>query len=417
MNDLEAQLQTATADLKYAQKRIESLQGALTAEGAGTEDEEEDESYNASPKHRQAVAPLRGGKKKALESEGESSDGSYRIGQFAGSSSDDEEMTRLDARKKQREKERFNMKDDNLDDIDDKYISKERRKKVSIDDNLSVRKIEGGRADLQDDLDDDITPKKKYNWRELLSDDENEPAVSKPRARKNFDISDDDQADVDVPSKGRKRYDSSDNDDLGTGRTDKSRSSWKSKIDLSDDEDMPIRKTLSKTKVNLDSDEEYKPKRSYKKYLDDEDSLDETKKIKDVIDKSSKTKKKSWETSSEEEDYKPRSRNTKLSSYLSEDDDVDIPRSRSKKSLDFISDDDDMPILKHAPKLTTDQSPSTKEERISPSRKENVKFDVNKEDDNESFKSSRRRRDRRRSHLSNTGTSPEDSPKRSSAKK
>ena len=413
---MEVQLQSATADLKSAQKRIESLQGALlTAEGGGS-DYEEDEDEEDSPSHLKTTAPAR--KKKLKDTYEDSSDGSYHVGELAGSSSD-EELARIEARRKQREKERYDIKDD-FDDIEKKY---HKQKKSSISDDFDLHKKKrvsdeeeekvGKDKHLDDSVDD--VPKKKYNWRELLSDDDDEPV--KPPTRKKFDISDDDEDGVEQFKKGRKKYDIDSDEEIGTrtsrtrsshlssdediSKADKSRTNeerkkpWKSKYDISDesDQDKPIRKTLSKSKVDISSDEDYKPKRSYKKYLDN-DSLDEATESKKKPDSARTRVKKSWETSSDEDSYKPRPRSTKVSSLLSDD-------------------DDDMPILKHAPKRS-EKSPSARSEETSPSRrKENVKFDV---DDNESYKASRKRRERRRSRLSNTGTSPEDSPKRSSLK-
>ncbi len=399
---------------------------------------------------------------------GDSSDGSYHI---AGSSSD-EDLVRIEARRKQREKERFDMEDD-LEDIDKKYTRKKSveedrprkktnwsdeddkelmkgsdgsdgitpkkkyawrellsddddsngpavtrpvrkntdevkkgRKKYGSDDDLSstddVISKTIGRSDRKgSDGSDGVTPKKKYDWRKLLSDDDdsNGPAVTRP-VRKNTDEEIDS-----VIKKRRKKYDDDDLSSAGedmsktTGRSDqKTRPSWKSKYDTSDDsnEDKPITKTLSKTKINYSSDENNKPRRTSKKYLDNSDSDGVRNKKK--VDNVGRVKK-SWEISSSEDDaYIPRSKKS------------------SRKSPIVLSDDDDLPILKHAPKRS-EVSPSTKTtEQSSPAKKENVKFDLKDEIDNDSFKSSRKRRERRRSRLSNTGTSPEDSPKRSSIK-
>ena len=73
-----------------------------------------------------------------------------------------------------------------------------------------------------------------------------------------------------------------------------------------------------------------------------------------------------------------------------------IPVSRTtKRHTDFISDEDDnLPILKHAPKRGDKPSEKKKSEESSPSRKDSVKFDV-MDEENKSFESSRKRRERR----------------------
>ena len=462
LSEMEVQVQTATADLKYAQKRIESLQGALTAEGVGSDYDDEEDDEESSPRHINQAKTKN--KKNVNDAFDDSSDGSYHIGEFADSSSD-EDMARMAARKKQREKERIDLKEDASDE--DKYLSKKKngekeRKTVADDVDSDFEYKPRKKRDWSDedegekptksknyDEDDDITPKRKYNWRELLSDDEEDEKKgnkeSKKASRKQFDLSDDD---IDLPSnrKPPRKYSndeelsrvrssrfSSDEEDSKTNNRrrpkgkfeddEDKKPSWKSKYDFSDDsmEDKPIRKTISKSKVEISSDEEYQPRKTtaYKKALKDDDLEEEVgaRGRKDIGDSSRPRTKKAWEISSdEEEDYKPRPRNTKLTSLLSDEDD-DIPVSRTtKRHTDFISDEDDnLPILKHAPKHGDKPSEKKKSEESSPSRKDSVKFDV-MDEENKSFESSRKRRERRRSRLSNTGTSPEDSPKRTSQK-
>lgn len=200
MNEMEVQLQTTQADLRSAQKRIESLQQALK----GGQDEEyssggvEDLEDESPPRGRRAKSSSRSARI-VDEQDDLSSDGSYEIGQFAGSGSDYSSgedtpatLRRLTGQRPIRHhtpgSSRLQQDDDLLDDFPSR-----RKFQSSRDDDFDVSDRR-----RRDDDDDDV-PKKRFNWRSLFSDEEQSPVkrnapVELPvRSTRSATLSDDDE--------------------------------------------------------------------------------------------------------------------------------------------------------------------------------------------------------------------------------
>ena len=436
---MELQLQAAQADLKHAHKRIDSLQQAL-AEGQAEYSEDEDETVS-SPDRK----PNKKKKKKSYDDDA-SSDGSYQIGEgnYSDISTEDEAIKRTTLRRKQREKQRALE----ADDSHEKTFTRKPRASVSDEEEYKPRtRVQF--SDDDDDIvkkpprrysDDEVPRKLRTDWRAIFSDDDDDDTGKKkasktsrddpPLSRKTKTYSDSEEEKPASRIKKASSYISDDDDDAY-----KTKSSWKSKYNFSDDSDKDISlatTTTSKksTKLDLSDDDDYKPRRTYKRSDDEDIAL--SKRSRETTPSRSKPKR-AWEHSSDEE-YIPKtsSRNTKLPS------DEDVPKRRTK---DYLLDDDsndDMPKLKHA-HHNPDKSPEkshlkktsneTKKKEDSPSH---VKFNLSNTDDtkkdpdvsvkikaaakdDKSYEAAKKRRERRRSKLSNTG-STENSPKRTGDK-
>lgn len=156
------------------------------------------------------------------------------------------------------------------------------------------------------------------------------------------------------------------------------------------DSDEPVRKKVDWRAALISSDEdEIKPiKSSSRDHL--KISSDS-----DLSDDNNIRKKKDWGLSSDEDKETNKLEKPKRKIYLTEssDDEKTIPKTRNTTVA--------------SPKGSIEDSPSRK----------GVKWDEEQtsgKTNDKSFQSSRQRRARRRSRLSNTGTSPENSPKKSS---
>ena len=172
MNEMEVQLQTTQADLRSAQKRIESLQLALK----GGQDEEyssggvEDESPPLGRRRKTS----RGAAARIADDQDLSSDGSYEIGQFAGSGSDYSSgedtpatLRRLTGQRPLRHHTPAGTSKLQDNDVLDDFPSR-RKFQLDKDDDFGVS--ERRRRDEDDDV-----PKKRFDWRSLFSDEEQSP--------------------------------------------------------------------------------------------------------------------------------------------------------------------------------------------------------------------------------------------------
>lgn len=275
------QLQTAQADLKSAQKRIDTLHKALKGqeEDFGSSGGEEDE-YSLS--------------KQDEENENySSSDSSYKIGEYGTSSglSEDGEGTPRRVQQSSRGK-RSSLKryggGDNFDfksrrsrsrDLDEEFEPSSRRKnyssKLSDDEDFTSRrrtKLSSddedftstrrglSKYDISDDDDLEIGSRPKKTYTSRLSDDDFESKQKKDYSSK---VSDED--DAKFSSRRRVALSSDDDDDLMTSRSRRNRdndlgltgrSRYRERIQLSDDDDDDFLSRQKKTAVKLSDDED-----------------------------------------------------------------------------------------------------------------------------------------------------------------
>lgn len=178
MNEMEVQLQTAQADLRSAQKRIESLQHALKGQdeeySSGGEAEEGEEGVH---KGRRTKA-LGGAGRQISDDLDISSDGSYRIGEIDDSASDSDEDDILDHLTHRRQRRQnattsSRLADDSLEDFTPRKRFQPEVEKEKFTATRRTRK--------EDDLkDDEEESRKRFDWRSLFSDEEENPVKLHP---------------------------------------------------------------------------------------------------------------------------------------------------------------------------------------------------------------------------------------------
>lgn len=426
--EMQAQLTTAQSDLKSAQKRIESLQKAL--EGQDEEFSSEGEAETR-PSQRKPAKKAAGSKRQPFSDA--SSDGSYHIGEFGTSGTSDEEMAKLRSRKKFRSSMRTSgLVSDNKSDIassqelhtghkhsldvidveDDQYKPNRRKTYDSSDDDLAVDRTSRRK---KVELSDEEAPRKgkKIDWRALFSDEDKDDTQGGGGSRRNDKVSDEDTA----RPNWRKKYDISSDDD-GVEVKSLSRSTWRTKYNISsDDEDKAIgspRRTSGSAKrsqqslVSDDSDDLAVSLTRKKRTASKEDVGG-----KDGASKTSRTRK-AWETSSEDEDKNVVGRRRERSVPLDSDDDLSLRARRSREILDELSDGVDLPSHPVRKKISFDLKEADPEmfagTETHPKPSEGgSEVSTTDKADNASFVASRKRRQRRRSRLSNTDTSPKKS--------
>ena len=333
MNEMEVQLQTTQADLRSAQKRIESLQQALKG---GQDEEYSGEEEESPPIGRRGKSSSRSARM-ADNQDDLSSDGSYEIGQFAGSGSDyssgEDTPATLRRLTGQRPIRHHTPRSTRLhdDDLLDDFPS--RRKFQSDRDNDDLGVSESRR---RDDDDGDVT-KKRFNWRSLFSDEEPSPV------RRN--------APVELPV------------------------------------ELPVRSTRSAT---LSNDEDELAPRSRRHY-----ALDETEDDK-KLSKSSLKSDDHWSIEEEEARVKRKAKLEKLLASSDEDDIGTTYKSHTRRTYkDFLSDESDSekksPAVSSRRKAGEDDSTKPDISQASPLHNKVS------EDSGRSFAASNERRKRRRS--------------------
>ena len=359
-------------------------------------------------------------------------------------------------------RKKYNFSDDEED------ISTRKKTHRSLDDLVDEKprhKTDWRAALISDEEDNNVLTKPTSRYLNLSDDDipssrrktkfrdseENEP--SKP----SYLSSDEDP--TKPVTRTRRKYnkhdDFSDDDKDEKKSAVKGKGKWSSKFDFSDD-DEDISKSTTKKSINKDldsrgEDEMDKSRQSHKSYLNDDNSDDDLPSSRKPKNGTKTNEKKPWELSSDDDDDIKMSKSTRSSkttrALLGDKDEDTQSKPRTRNYLANLSDsDDDLPKLKHAPKKDTTQEEETSPKRSSENEpirktsqssrksslddvsKKGVQWDI-KEDsvtveesikpaavssNDKSFESSRKRRERRRSRLSNTGTSPENSPKRTS---
>lgn len=423
--EMQAQLTTAQSDLKSAQKRIESLQKALEGQDEEFSSEGEDETR---PTKRKPAKKAASSKRHSFSDA--SSGGSYHIGEFGTSGTSDEEMAKLRSRRKFRSSMRIgssSLVGDNNSDVgsgqelhtghrhsldvidveDDQYKPNRRKIYDSSDDDLAADRTSRKKTV---ELSDEEAPRKgkKIDWRALFSDEDKDDKQDRGGSRRNDKVSDEDTA----RPNWRKKYDISSDDD-GVEVKSLSRSTWRAKYNISsDDEDNAKgspRRTSGSTKrsqqslASDDSDDLGISLMRKKRTASQEDVGG-----KDVATKTSRTRK-AWETSSEDEDIVGRRRERSVP--LDSDDDLSLRTRRSREILDELSDGVDLPSQPVRKKISFDLKEANPEmfagtETHPKPSEEASEVSTTDKADNASFVASRKRRQRRRSRLSNTDTSP-----------
>ncbi len=245
--ELQVQLQTAQADLKSAQKRIDTLHKALKGqeEGYGSSGEEE---YSPSKRDN------------SLNDDLSSSGSSYKIGEYGASSDDEGTFPRRTAGRLGTPK-RYGVGGGDFEaksrrsrsrDLDEEFEPNSRRKDYSIvssdEDDIKVTTTKKGysKYEISDD-DDDLDIRRKKDYGSKVSDDEDDLKFSS-RRRTNLSSDDDD-----LTSFRTRR--NRDGDDLGVADTARRRERIKISDDDDDDDDFLLRRKKPTFKVSDDEDE------------------------------------------------------------------------------------------------------------------------------------------------------------------
>lgn len=307
MNEMEVQLQTAQADLRSAQKRIEGLQQALKGQdeeySSGGEREDEYDDEEELGRGRGGGKAMRGVRRQYSDDQDYSSDGSYQIGQFDNSGSDfssgeDETIKRLTRQTNSQTGRRKLLAEDSIEDS----ISR-RRYRVDEEEEEEVRGV--GRRKKDDDLDDEV-PKKRFNWRSLFSDEEKSPVRTQPpvelpsRTTRSATLSDD-EGDP-APRSRRHHAVNNDHDDELSSRPRRDKSPAQINEDrwTVEDEEARARRKAKLERLLASSDDDdigsgyktYSQRRSYKDFISDESDSEKK--------KPSVGRRKAWEDSDDE---------------------------------------------------------------------------------------------------------------------